>query len=156
MNDLVWVILLSITPVAELRGAIPYGILATDLPLFLVVGAALFFNALVGPLVYLIIRYVVGLFLHIERFKRLWDHIILRSQHKVEPYVQKYGTLGMVVFIGVPLPGTGVYTGAIGAYALGFSLRQYIVASVIGVIIAGIAVTLITLFGEGIWLRLLV
>jgi len=140
--------LLSIAPVSELRGAIIYGF-TTDVPVALVVALAMFFNALVGPLVYLFIRYIVGLFLHFEKVKTFWNHVVLRSQHKLEPTIQKYGTLGMVLFIGIPLPGTGVYTAAIGAYALGFSFRRFFVSSILGVILAAVIVTLLSFFGQG-------
>ena len=148
MNDLLWVILLSIAPVSELRGAIIYGS-TTELSLMLVVSLAIFFNALVGPLVYLFIHYAVGLFLHIQWFRRFWNHIVVHSQRKLEHSIQKYGTLGMAFFIAVPLPGTGVYTGAIGAYALGFSFRRFFISSIAGVVISGTVVTLLIIFGNG-------
>ena len=148
MNNILWIILLSMAPISELRGAIIYG-LTTDVPKALVIFLALFFNALVGPLVYLFIRYVVGLFLHIDWFARFWNHIVIRSQRKLEPTITKYGTLGMAVFIGVPLPGTGVYTGAIGAYALGFSFKRFFVSSLLGVLLAGTIVTLLMYFWQG-------
>ncbi|HLC74531.1 MAG TPA: small multi-drug export protein [Candidatus Nanoarchaeia archaeon] len=154
MNDILWVILLSITPVAELRGSIPYGIFSTDISVWIVVFVAVIFNILVGPAVYLVLQYVVGQFLHIEKFRKGWEHIVLRSQKKLEPLIQKYGVLGMAVFIGIPLPGTGVYTAAIGAYALGYRLRQVVAASIIGVVAAATIVTAVSLFGQGVWTRL--
>lgn len=59
--------------------------------------------------------------------------------------VEKYGELGVAVFIGIPLPGSGVYTGAFGAYLLGLDKRKFGVANVIGVLIAGVAVTVLCL-----------
>jgi len=52
------------------------------------------------------------------------------------------------LFIGIPLPGSGVYTGALGAYVLGFGYKRFIIASTIGVLIAGIIVTAIMLTGS--------
>ena len=148
MNDVLWIILLSMAPVSELRGAIIYGF-STDVPRALVVTLALFFNALVGPLVYLFIRYVVALFLHIESVNKFWNHVVVRSQHKLEPTIQKYGTFGMAIFIGLPLPGTGVYTAAIGACALGFSFRKFFVSSILGVLLAATIITILSFFGYG-------
>ena len=51
------------------------------------------------------------------------------------------GELGVAVFIGIPLPGSGVYTGAFGSYLIGLSKRKFAIANVIGVVIAAAAVT---------------
>ena len=64
----------------------------------------------------------------------------------------------MAVFIGIPLPGSGVYTGALGAYLLGVDRRKFSVANVLGVLIAGAAVTAVCLLilhgavGENSWI----
>ena len=152
MNDLLWVIFLSLAPVAELRGGIPYGLFVADLPLLVVVLVSVISNILVAPISYAILRFVEGAFRHLAFFERFWSSIVLRSQRKVRPYVEKYGIIGVALFVGIPLPGTGVYTAAIGAYALGIPFRKFFIASVIGVLIAATAVTLISLFGEGVWL----
>jgi uncharacterized membrane protein len=152
----VWLlILLTIAPFFELRAGIPYGIFKTDLPLFLVVVIAMVANILLAPVLFFFVNYVVHLFLRFPRFRDVWQHVVVRAQKRIKPYVDKYGTIGLAFFIGVPLPGSGVYTGALGAYALGFTFKQYTIASVVGVIIAGTTVTLITLFGQGVWLRLI-
>lgn len=75
---------------------------------------------------------------------RIWP-ILEKTRHKLHPYVEKYGELGVAVFIGIPLPGSGVYTGAFGAYLLGLDKRKFGVANVIGVLIAGAAVTVLCL-----------
>ena len=55
------------------------------------------------------------------------------------------------MFIGVPLPGSGVYSGALAAYLLGFRKRDFFLAAVIGVLIAGTIVLLVSLLGNGAW-----
>ncbi len=152
MNDLLWIIFLSIAPVAEVRGGIPYGIFASDISLPVVVIVSVISNVLVAPLSYAILHFLESRFRRLAFFDRFWSSTVLRSQRKVHPYVEKYGTLGIALFIGVPIPGTGVYTAAIGAYTLGIPFQKFFIASVIGVCIAATAVTLISLFGAGIWL----
>ena len=147
MNDLLWVILLSLVPVSELRGALIYGV-AKGLWMPLIVPLAIVFNIIGGILAYVFVRYIVGLFLHIGWFNRFWNHIVLRSQHKLHPAVEKYGVLGLILFVGIPLPGTGVYTAAIGAYAFGFSFKRFLVASTLGVLMAAVVVTVILLSGK--------
>ena len=72
---------------------------------------------------------------------------MLRARTNVEKYVDRWGTLGLALFIGVPLPGSGVYSGALGAYLLGFGFAQYMIAATLGVIIAGSLVTAAVLTG---------
>lgn len=151
MNELVYVALLALTPVIELRGSIPYGI-AVGLHPMLVVAVSVLFNILAAPLAYFVLSYVVGVFQHISWFHNFWEKVVVRSQRKVRPALDKYGVLGLALFIGVPLPGTGVYTAAIGAYALGFKLKELMIAAVIGVCIAAAIVTPAVLLGKEAWL----
>jgi uncharacterized membrane protein len=55
----------------------------------------------------------------------------------------------VALFIGIPLPGTGSYSGALGAYLLGLGYRKFIIANVIGVLMAGTIVTAVVLGGVG-------
>jgi uncharacterized membrane protein len=153
MNELVTVALLALTPVVELRGSIPYGI-AVGLNPVLVVFVSIVFNILAAPLAYLVLSYVVGLFQHVQWFHNFWEKIVVRSQNKVRLTIDRYGVLGLALFIAVPLPGTGVYTAAIGAYALGFKLKELLIATVFGVCIAAVAVTAVVLLGKEAWLWL--
>ena len=88
---------------------------------------------------------------------KIWP-VLEKTRHKIHPYVERYGELGVAVFIGIPLPGSGVYTGALGAYLLGVDRKKFSVANVIGVLIAATAVTLICLLilkgavGENSWI----
>jgi uncharacterized membrane protein len=102
-------------------------------------------NILLGVLVFFFLDKVIHLFLRVDKFSKIHHKIVERSQKKIKPYVEKYGPLGVALFIGVPLPGSGVYTGAVGAYALGLSFKKFMYANVLGVLIAGTAVTLMTL-----------
>ena len=65
--------------------------------------------------------------------------------------MQKYGPIGVALFIAVPLPGTGSYAAALGSYVLGLDKKKFAWANLIGVTIAGILVTLITLTGKGLF-----
>ena len=98
-------------------------------------------NIILGWIVFLVMGPV---FTFIRRWgwfeRRIWP-ILERTQHKIHPYVEKYGEIGVAVFIGIPLPGSGVYTGAFGSYLLGLDRRKFAIANVIGVLIAAAAVT---------------
>ncbi|MBO7532342.1 MAG: small multi-drug export protein, partial [Victivallales bacterium] len=73
----------------------------------------------------------------------VFEKYLERAQRKLKPQIEKYGTMGLALFIGIPLPGTGAYTGAAGAFALGMKKRQFAIANIAGVCMAGIAVTII-------------
>ena len=147
MNEILMLILLTLVPALELRASIPYGILIANLNWFSVFLICVIANAILGPVVFIIIDKFIHLFQRIKAFDRLWTKIIERTQRKIHKYVEKYGIFGLSIFIGIPLPGSGSYTGAVGAYLLGFKLKKFIIANIIGVLIAGTIVTLIVLTG---------
>jgi uncharacterized membrane protein len=155
-------ILTAITfmPGIELRGSIPAGMfgMKDSLSWPAAVAVCLLANVAVGIVVFEIMGPV---FSYVRRWgwfeRRVWQWLE-KTRHRVHPYVEKYGEMGLAVFIGVPLPGTGVYSGALGAYLLGMDRRRFNVANVLGVLIAGAAVTGLCLLlrygmiGEGSWL----
>ena len=145
---LLGIILLTLLPALELRASIPYGLLGTGLPLWQVVLAAVLANWAIAPLVYLFLRHVVRLLERWPWFARLWERYTARVQSRAQRAVESWGTWGLALFIGIPLPGSGVYTGALGAYLLGMSLRRFIWVALAGVLIAAALVTLITATGS--------
>jgi uncharacterized membrane protein len=64
--------------------------------------------------------------------KKLYIKIVERTREKAKPYVQKYGIPGLIVFVAIPLPGTGVWTGSLAAYLFGVEKRYTIISLVIG------------------------
>lgn len=151
MNPILFIIILTFMPFLELRASIPYGFFQTDLPLLAIFLIAVITNIILAPILYLFLNKVIRVFLKIKIIDRCWQKVVLRAQHKVHPYVEKYGIFGLAIFIGIPLPGSGVYTGALGAYLLGFSFKDFFKAAVLGVLIAGVLVTIISVSGNGAW-----
>lgn len=153
---------ITMIPAFELRASIPFGILAgrVDLPFGLhVEGMGLEWpmvfiicvvsNIILGAIIFPLIDHIMRFLEKIPFVGRLWNKIVVRAQKKIHPYVEKWGTIGVALFIAVPLPGSGSYSGALGAYLLGISYRQFLLANVIGVTLAGIAVTAATVTGQG-------
>jgi len=152
-------ILVTFIPFLELRASIPLGILSGKIELFnltlqgfglnwaLVFLVCVVSNMILGPLVYLFLDKFVKYLTKFELFANYYNRKVEKTQHKIEPYVRKYGTFGVALFIGVPLPGTGSYTGALGAYLLGLGYKKFILANALGVLIVGIVVTMLTLTG---------
>ncbi len=142
-------LLVAITwiPTLELRASIPYGYWDAGLPLWATVLVCVLANIALAPAVWLFVDKGVHLFLHVRWIERLWLRLVERSRAKLHRYVERWGTIGLALFIGIPLPGSGVYTGGLGAYLLGFDFRQYLIASVAGVFIAGALVTAVVVSG---------
>lgn len=154
---------ITLIPALELRASIPVGILGggwawlsmgeASLPVVVVVTVCVVTNILLGWLVFLLMEPMIRLFERFAWFRRWVDPLLQRAQRKLAPMVEKYGGIGVALFIGVPLPGSGVYTGAVGAYLLGVKKSSFAWANVLGVLIAGAAVTAVTLLASNVpWL----
>ncbi len=143
--------LISALPVVEVRGAIPYLVL-NGCPLYYIL-VCYIVSTLTGILVYFFIEEI----LRIARvvLRKTWrgglkvlDKIIERAERGAGPKVEKYGTLGLALFVGVPLPGTGVWTGALAGYLLGLKKRDVVIALALGNLLATIIVTALSLGGS--------
>lgn len=147
-SEILILIGLTLLPFLELRASIPYGILNTDLSWMIVFLVCVIANIILAPIVYFFLDKIVHLFFFIKPFERFYTRKVEKTQKKIHKYVEKYGEIGLAIFIAVPLPGSGVYTGAIAAYVLGMSYKDFIKAAAIGVLIAGVIVTAISLTGN--------
>lgn len=146
-NNLWQLILVTFLPFLELRASIPYGILKLNMPWFEVYFICMLINVLLAPIVYYMLHWFVDIVIKIPFMGRLYDKIVLRTQRRIHDKVEKYGEWGLALFIGVPLPGSGVYTGALAAFLLGVPPRKFMIAVIWGVLIAGTAVLIVTLTG---------
>ena len=144
--DLFIMAFLSLLPVSELRGAIPYALARGIDPLFAYF-YCVFFNMLVGPLFYLFISTAHRLMLYFHWYKTLFAKLVIRTRERVRSKVEKYGYPGIMFFVAVPLPITGAYTGTMGAWVLGMSRRKTLPAVAAGVAIAGVVVSFVAFFG---------
>ncbi len=136
------ILILAMTPVSELRGAIPYGVI-NGLPLIEVALIAVLGNMLIVPVLLLITE---PLFTYLKTFSKLrhWvEKYENRAARKVANY-RKYRFLGLVLLVGIPIPTTGVYTGVIASRVLNMNFKTALFANWLGVMMSGTIVTLIT------------
>ena len=125
---------ISMLPVVELRLGLPYGIaLGLDYPLALT--AAVLGNMLPVPFIILFIRQI---------FAWMRRHMIESKAHLKGETVQKYGPLGLLIFVAIPLPGTGAWTGALVAALLDMRMRKAVPSILLGVLIAAGIMTALT------------
>lgn len=135
-----YVFFISMLPFFELRLSIPYGALA-GLPLeetFLIAIAGNFMPII--PLLFLF-EAIMNILAKIS-FTRWFYDLVNRKTHQNKGIVEKYGKYGLFIFVAIPLPGSGVYTGAAIAILLGMKRRDAFLALSLGMILAGILVSL--------------
>ncbi len=141
--------LTTFIPGLELRASIPLGCFHSDIRAALgipgIVATCFVVNIFVGLVVFALMK-PIELFLRKWGWfdRRIWP-LLERKREKLRPLVEKYGAWGVAIFIGVPLPGTGAYSGAVGAYLLALDRRRFWFANLLGVALAGAAVTTICL-----------
>jgi uncharacterized membrane protein len=151
INEILELIFITFLPFLELRASIPYGILGTELNWLTVFVICVITNIILAPLVYFFVDKIIHIFLKIKFIDKIWSKYVEKTQKKIHRYVEKYGEWAVAVFIGIPLPGSGVYSGMLAAYLIGLGYKKAFYAAIIGVLIAGIIVTAISLTGANAW-----
>lgn len=164
LNQILKLILWTLIPFLELRYSIPAGILSGTVALpfgmtlsglgmdwKIVFIVCVITNMILGALIYFGLNVFTKHFIQYKFFNRPYQFFVRKTQKRITKYVDKYGLLGVALFISIPLPGSGSYSGALGAHILGLDFKKFILANCIGVTIAGILVTVMTLTGKGIF-----
>jgi len=147
MNDYIYSIILSILPIAELRGGIPYALANGIHPVVAYLMCCLT-NILAFPLVYLFLGIFHNQFSKMRWYENLFKKIVERTRVKVGAKIEKWGFWGLMIFVMIPLPVTGAYTGSFAAWVFGIQKRKGFLAVSLGVFIAGIIVTAVFLSGS--------
>ncbi len=133
---------MAMLPVIELRGAIPFAVtLGFSIPTAFVLSVV--GNLIPVPFIVLLIRRIFELMRLHPRLCNLIDKLEAKAHLKGET-VRKYRFIGLCLLVAIPLPGTGAWTGALVAGVLQMSIKYAFVSIFIGVIIAGILVSLAT------------
>ena len=142
LHALLMTILVGMTPVLELRGAIPLGV-AAGLPPLTACAAAILGNVIPVPFIMLLPRRIFRWLRKTAFFGPKIDWLERRA-HLKGRMVRKYRLPGLILLVAIPLPGTGAWTGALVATLLDIRLRQAFPAIAAGVVIAGVIITALT------------
>lgn len=140
------VFLTSMIPVIELRGALPLAINLFKMPWYKAFIISFIGNILPVPLILLFLKPATDLLCKISIFGKFFDWLFKRTRNKSK-IIEKYEELGLLIFVAIPLPGTGAWTGALLAYLMALDFKRSIIFISLGVLIAGIIVTSLCLVG---------
>ncbi len=146
MEAIIKTIILSILPVSELRGGIPYAIYSGMNP-FAAFWISVLANIVVVPIVFLFLDYLHCYLLKIRFYEKTFNSFLERTRKRTHRLVERYGYFGLAIFVAIPFPITGAWTGTFAAWFFGMKRKKSFLAIALGVIIAGIIVTTVSYFG---------
>ena len=142
INKELVIFIISLLPILELRG----GLLAATLLDVEFIRAAIICilgNVLPIPIVLLFLKYVLDVLSKWDVTKKLVNWLEKKVDDKREQ-IDKYGYLGLILFVGIPLPGTGAWTGALIAVMLGLDRKKSFVCIIIGVLMAAVIMSVLS------------
>ncbi|NYT00435.1 MAG: small multi-drug export protein [Methanocellales archaeon] len=142
--DWISVILVAAMPISELRGAIPvammYGFDPWTAYILSVIGNLI-------PVIPLLLwlEPVSNKLRRYNSWDRFFDWLFKRTHRRHSEYFEKYGTIALSLFVAIPLPVTGAWTGCAAAFVFGIKFRHAFPAIILGVMVAGVIVALTSL-----------
>lgn len=141
------VLFISMLPVVELRGAIPYS-QAMGLPILSSYIIAIIGNLIPVPFIYFLAKKLLILGENKKYIGKFCKKLLLNGHKAGEKILKKSGKSGTLIaltlFIGIPFPGTGAYTGILAASILDIDFKTSFLSAIIGVILSGIIMSTIS------------
>lgn len=145
-GQFVFTMLVSMIPIIELRGGLPFGV-ALGLPYYLAFPAAVVGNIIPTPFIIVYIRRIFAIMRRrLPRLNGLVDRLEKKAHLKGRK-MARYQYFGLWLFVAIPLPGTGAWTGSLAAAFLDTRLKKSLPAIVLGVITAGCIMLALTHVG---------
>ena len=141
-----WVFLVSMVPLVELRGAIPIGT-SMGLPLLQVYIVSVIGNMLPVPLIYFFARKVLEWGKDKPLIGKFFSFCLEKGQKGGEKLQAKAGRglfVALLLFVGIPVPGTGAWTGTLAASILDMDFKSSVTAVMLGVLLAGIIMWIVS------------
>ena len=149
LKHIIIVFLVSMVPLIELRGAVPYGVIF-GLPLWLTFVVAIIGNMLPVPIIYFFARKVLEWGCDKPVIGKFFTFCLEKGHRGGEKLKAKAGRglfWALLLFVGIPLPGTGAWTGTLAASLLDMGFKESVLACMGGVILAGIIMGTLSLLG---------
>ncbi len=140
------ILIVSAIPVVELRGSIPLGILAYQLPYVETYFLGVFGSLIPAPFILLFIPAILDWMAETKAFGPLAQWVIRKGMKKSDR-IARYEFWGLFLFVAIPLPGTGVWTGCLAASLLGLDFKRSMLAVSLGTMTAGLIVSFLVAAG---------
>ena len=146
-NEYIILFLLSLLPITELRLSVPIGILYFKLSWVYVFIICVISNALAGIFLVLALGKIIFICNKIPIVRSILKRLMVLSEDRYSRY-SRYKSRALILFVGIPLPGTGAWTGSLASHVLGLSKLSSILAIIQGVTISGIIMTFLSVTGK--------
>jgi len=146
LSSVLAVLAIAASPISELRGAIPVAISAFHFPWYYAFLLAVIGNLLPVPFILLLLNSVSQLLSKVSFLEQLLNWLFERSKRRGK-IIKRYERIGLALFVAIPLPVTGAWTGSLIAVLFGLKFRYAFLSIFIGVLVSGVIVTCATLFG---------
>jgi uncharacterized membrane protein len=140
------VVIISALPVSELRGALPVAINLFGMPWYWALCLAIIGNLLPVPVLLLFLESLAKAISKVEIGRKLVDWVFEHTRRR-GAIIQRYERIGLMLFVAIPLPVTGAWTGSIAAFLFGLKFKYAFLSILGGVVIAGAIVTSLCLLG---------
>jgi uncharacterized membrane protein len=142
----VLVVIIAALPIVELRGAIPIAIELFHMPWYEALGLSIIGNMLPVPIILLFFESLLKLINRTGAGRKLAEWFLKKTRQRAR-VVERYERIGLTLFVAIPLPWTGAWTGSIVAALLGIKFSRALLSIAYGVIIAGAIVVSLCLLG---------
>jgi len=140
------IVIISAIPIIELRGSIPFGVNLMGMPWYTVFPLAIIGNLLPVPFLLLFTEFISKELSRIPVFEKFFTWLFKKTREKSGAIAQ-YKHIGLALFVAIPLPGTGAWTGSIAAVLLSMDRKWAVISVTAGVLIAAVIVTMLCLLG---------
>lgn len=150
LKEFIFTFLWSISPFGEAKVGIPYG-LVNNLNPYLVFIVALAANILAFPLVFYFLNRFNGTFLKWHWYKKIALWVAKRTKKGALQTIHKFGYVGLLIFVMLPVPGTGVYAGTIATFLFKLDRHKSFFAIAVGITLSSIIVWSVSYLGVSIF-----
>lgn len=134
----------SISPLGEAKVGIPYGLL-NGVNIYLVLVVCFLANVMVFPIMMFFLNTINKYLLRWHLYKKAALFIARRAKMGSGDQIRKYGFYGLIFFVMLPVPGTGVYAGSIASYLFKIERKKAFVANTIGIFLSSVIIWVTTL-----------
>lgn len=141
ISQWLWVILVAMLPIFELRGAIPLALGVYDLDPYIAIPLIIVANFIPVPFIIYFLEPVENYFRRWQFFETTLDKIFRYTHNRTRKRIEKWESIALIFFVAIPLPVTGAWTGSLAAYLFGLDYKKSLLFILLGICVAAVIVT---------------